>query len=321
MKDRCIVCISANPALDRQLRVPVLTSGEVNRATRAIALPGGKAAHVAMSAHALGAKTFWIGFLGGAIGEECAAELGKLGVEVIAIRTKAATRVNMEIIEDSGRITEVLEPGGTPDESERAELLRVLSYGLRTRWKDALTVISGSLPSGVPSDFYQPLVESARRAGSKAFVDTSGEALRATIAAGPSFVKPNRKEVETLLGQRLEDSAAAAHAIGEIIQRGADSAAITLGADGLVWSEGKGGPVWRARPPRLKAISTVGCGDATLAGFAYASLQGWSGERALRLAAACGAANCLAEFEGRISESDVQSLIPQIDVERLPSGS
>ncbi len=240
-----------------------------------------------------------------------------LGIEVVAIRTKTATRVNLEVIEDSGRITEVLEPGCAPDESERAELLRVVSDGLRTRWKDALIVISGSLPLGVPSNFYQPLIGSARSAGSKVFVDTSGEALPASIEAGPSFVKPNRREVETLLGQSLGDSATAARAVQKIIERGADSAAVTLGPGGLVWSEGKGGPVWSAQPPRLKAISTVGCGDATLAGFAYASLRGWSGEQALRLAAACGAANCLAEFEGRISEMDVKSLIPQIDVEYL----
>ena len=80
---------------------------------------------------------------------------------------------------------------------------------------------------------------------------------------------------------------------------GAQSAAITLGAEGLVWVESKDGPAWFAQPPRLKAISTVGCGDTTLAGFAYAAMRGLTGEEALRFATACGAANCLAEFEGR----------------------
>jgi tagatose 6-phosphate kinase len=65
----------------------------------------------------------------------------------------------------------------------------------------------------------------------------------------------------------------------------------------------------------LKAISTVGCGDATLAGFAYAMLQRLSSDDTVRLASACGAANCLAEFAGRISAEDVQTLIPQIEVE------
>jgi tagatose 6-phosphate kinase len=98
---------------------------------------------------------------------------------------------------------------------------------------------------------------------------------------------------------------------------GARSAAITLGAEGLVWVEGKDGPTWLAEPPRLKAISTVGCGDTTLAGFAYAALRGLRGEDTLRFAAACGAANCLAELEGRISPSDVQSLVPKVSIKSL----
>jgi fructose-1-phosphate kinase PfkB-like protein len=90
-----------------------------------------------------------------------------------------------------------------------------------------------------------------------------------------------------------------------------------MGAEGLVWVESKNAPAWFAQPPRLKAISTVGCGDTTLAGFAYAAMHGLTGEEALRFATACGAANCLAEFEGRISPSDVQSLIPKVSIKSL----
>jgi 1-phosphofructokinase family hexose kinase len=312
-----ILCISANPALDRQLRLQALSLGEVNRATRALPLPGGKAAHVALSAHALGAKTIWLGFLGGAIGDECAAELRKLGIEVIAVRTKSATRVNIEILEDSGRVTEVLEPGGAPDNAEQAEMLRVLHGVLFSQGREALVAICGSLPAGVDPGFYVSLIEAAHGAGSKVFLDTSGEALRASIPARPEFVKPNRKEMEFLLAKRLDDVHSAGNAAKELLRSGAQSSAITLGADGLVWAEGSGAPVWLARPPRLKPISTVGCGDATLAGFAWAALNKWTGERALRLATASGAANCLAEFEGRISACDVQSLLPQIDIKML----
>jgi tagatose 6-phosphate kinase len=69
----------------------------------------------------------------------------------------------------------------------------------------------------------------------------------------------------------------------------------------------------------LRAITTVGCGDTMFAGFAFAALQGWTGERALRFATACGAANCLAQFEGRICLTDVSLLIPQIEIRPLKS--
>jgi 1-phosphofructokinase family hexose kinase len=312
-----IVCLSANPALDRRVHIHSLAPGEVIRSQSSLALPGGKAAHVAMAAHALGAHAIWIGFLGGAIGKEVAAGLRKLAIEVLPVHTDTSTRVNVELVEDSGRITEVLEPGGPPGRAAQAEMLHLCAQGLRDQWKGALLSISGSLPPDVPVDFYVPLIDAAHAAGSKVLLDTSGDALRAGLAAKPDFVKPNRKELEALLGRHVHDAKEALDATHELIRCGARSAAVTLGAEGLVWLESEGGPAWNARPPRLNPVSTVGCGDATLAGFAFASLQGLTGENALQLAVACGAANCLAEFEGRISRDHVQSIIPQVELHRL----
>ena len=312
-----ILCVSANPGLDRRLRLKSLSTGEIHRAQSAESLAGGKAAHVAMSARALGADANWLGFLGGAIGEEVAAGLRLLGIAAVAIPTAAKTRVNLEIIEDSGRITEILEPGGRAEGAEQLEMLRVLEEGLLGKWKEAFVAISGSLPAGTPSDFYAQLIRAASAAGAKVWLDTSGAALDPGIAAGPYLVKVNRHEAEDLLAQPVRDAPSAANAARKLIERGAVSAAVTLGAEGLVWIENAGGPARMARPPRLQAKSTVGCGDATLAGFACAAGKGLRGEAALRLAAACGAANCLAEFTGRISAKDVESLLPQIEVTAL----
>lgn len=312
-----IVCLSANPGLDRRLRLARLAPGEILRAQSAEAFPGGKAAHVAMSARALGADAAWLGFLGGAIGEEVAAGLRLLDIAAVAVPTKAQTRINLEIIEDSGRITEILEPGGRADDAEQSEMLRVLEEGLREIWKGALVAISGSLPAGSPPDFYARVIRAASAAGAKVWLDTSGAALAPGIAAGPFLVKVNRHEAEDLLGEPVRDARAAADAAHKLIERGAASAAVTLGAEGLVWVENAGASSRMARPPRLQAKSTVGAGDATLAGFACAAGQGLRGEAALRLAAACGAANCLAEFTGRISAKDVESLLPKIEVTAL----
>jgi 1-phosphofructokinase family hexose kinase len=311
-----IVCISANPALDRRLRVHTLALGETNRALSAEILPGGKAAHVAMAARALGVRAAWIAFLGGAIGEQCANELERIEIEVVSVQTRAPTRVNLEVIDDSGAITELLEPGGSPEPAECDEMVRVCEGHFRGRWKQALVVISGSLPISAPAALYTRLIQCAQAAGLKVFLDTSGEALSVNLAARPDFVKPNRKEAETLLGAPVHSFADAQAAAAELIARGARSAAVTLGSEGLVWLESAQGPAWIACPPRLQAVSTVGCGDVTLAGFAYAAQRGWHGEEAVRFAAACGAANCLAQWEGRITFNDVESLIPQIKVGR-----
>jgi 1-phosphofructokinase family hexose kinase len=315
-----IVCVSANPAMDRRLRVQSLSVGEVNRAVSAQGFAGGKAAHVAMAARALGAAAAWVGFLGGAIGQECAVQLESLGIQVAAINTMASTRVNLEIMDESRRVTEVLEPGTAPNDDERDEFLRAYVRGMRGDWKPALMVIAGSLPAGLGADFYVALIEAARAVNTKVFVDTSGEALRESAKARPDFVKVNRAEAETLAGRPLATTDEVVQAAREIVDDGATSAAITLGREGLIWLERKNGPLWQARPPQMKAISTVGSGDATLAGFAHAAAQSISGEEAVRLAAACGAANCVAPAPGRIELATVQALVPQIEVQQLSQG-
>jgi 1-phosphofructokinase len=319
MPGRAIVCVSANPAMDRRLRMASLAAGEINRAHSAQGLAGGKAAHVAMATLALGAKPVWVGFLGGAIGQECARQMETLGIRLLAIPTVAGTRVNLEIIDATGRVTEILEPGAEPTPQERDEFLQRCAAGLREEWQKAVVVISGSLPAGVGSDFYISLIAAARTAGATVFVDTSGEALRASSQAHPDFVKVNRAEGETLLGRPLATIEEIAAAAREIVARGAESAAITLGREGLIWKEAKDGPVWKATPPHMNAISAVGSGDATLGGFAYSAAQGIAGEEALRLAAACGAANCMASAPGRIELATVRALMPQIDIQRLTS--
>jgi 1-phosphofructokinase family hexose kinase len=309
-----IVCVSANPAVDRRLRIPSLAFGRVNRAKTAHGFPGGKAAHVAMAVQALGARTIWLGFLGGAVGDEFVAKFREMKIDLVRIRTKTPTRINLELIEDSARITEILEPGEPLATEELRAMLRTFTAGLRRKWRRALIVISGSLPRGVPAGFYGSLIGAAGSTGSRVFLDTSGDALRASLASHPAFVKPNREEVEALLGRKLKNQSAIVDAARELIARGAQSAAISLGAEGLVWFERKNGPVWFARPPRLKSVSTVGCGDATVAGFALASVKGIGGEAAIRLAVACGAANCLAEVPGMIVSRNVKSLMLRVKV-------
>ena len=235
-----IVCVSANPAMDRRLRVPSLAVGESNRAQSAQGFAGGKAAHAAMATRALGAQPVWLAFLGGAIGQECARQMKALDIHVVSVPAESGTRVNLEIIDASGRVTEILEPGAGPTPHEREEFLRACGRGLRDEWKDAVLVISGSLPPGLGPDFYVALIEAARSASARVFVDTSGEALRASTNARPDFVKVNRAEAETLAGRTLATIQEIAHAAGEIVDSGVGSAAITLGREGLIWVERKG---------------------------------------------------------------------------------
>ena len=279
-------------------------------------MPGGKAAHVALAATAMGAETLWIGFLGGATGEDFLEKFRGVGIGLAPVWTSQPTRMNLEILEDSGRITEILEPGAKLTASELNEMTQVIKR-MVSRRVTPIVVVSGSLPQGVSTSLYKRLIGIAKDCGSRVFLDTSGEALRASLSVHPAFVKPNKEEVENLLRWRLKNRAAILEATHELIRRGAESAAVSIGAEGLIWLESKNGPAWFARPPQVRVISSVGCGDATVAGFAIASAKRLRGEEAIRLATACGAANCLANFPGRISRKHVRFLMPRIKVHKI----
>ena len=312
-----MVCVSANPALDRRIRLKTLELGEVNRASGVETFGGGKSAHVAMAGQALGIHPIWLGFLGGTSGEECASKLRRLSLEVVAVPSDSPTRLKLELLHDGTRITEILEPGGAPGAAALDEMPRQLEAALRNHWQGALVSLSGSLPAGTPAEFYASLIRIARSADASTFLDTSGEALARGLSAQPTLVKVNRHEAHELVQRALDSPSDAARAAREMIQRGAQSAAITLGSDGLVWLEKKEGPALLAKPPRLEAISTVGCGDTTLAGFAVAFGRGLKGAEAARFAAACGAANCLAPIPGAIQQKDVDALLPQVEITTL----
>lgn len=306
-----IICVSANPAIDKRLVVDAIVIGEVNRVHSAIAFAGGKAAHVAMAAKALGEDVTWIGLLGGETGDEIERQLAELGVRVIAVRTASTTRTNLEIIDNDGRITEVLEPGGIVDANELADFRSVCSGVFMNAGENAVVVLSGSLPPGMPTDEYASLTQTARHTGARVIVDASGEALNAALTVSPDLVKPNKSEAEKAVGMALSGENNALTAMKTLIDRGARSVCLTLGADGLAYWDGQAEPVF-VTPPKVDVTSTVGCGDATVAGLAVAMKRRLDLAASARLAAACGAANCLAHLPGQIKKNTVDDLIDKV---------
>jgi len=310
-------CVSLNPAIDTRLVLNEFRTGRVNRVSEVHRTPGGKAAHVAMALRGLGANPRWIGFCGGSTGNELLAGLGPLQIETISVPTVQDTRVNLEIVDSRGEVTEILEPGGTIAQSEWCEFQRICSNEFQRTTGEKVVIISGSQPPGVPAEGYASLVNSAHSAGCHAFIDSSGPPLAKALASGPDFVKINREEAESVTETAIKDPASAARAARKLLACGAKSTAISLGDRGLVGIQGHDEPAIHAWTAPLRAKSTVGCGDSALAGFAFATATGLSFERSLALAVACGAANCLATLPARITQEDVSRIEQSVRVERI----
>jgi 1-phosphofructokinase family hexose kinase len=310
-------CISANPAIDKRIRVPKLEPGAVIRASEAHSAPGGKAAHVAMVLQILGTDPLWIGTAGGRTGDELIDGLTALGIRTQPLKVATETRVNLEIIDDQGCVTELLEPGSALQGKDSENFLSACAKLFSAEKSGSIVIASGSLPTGTEHSFYADLTELAHRAGHRMFLDTSGEPLHRALGSRPDFIKPNRSETESLTGNRIVDRNSAQQSAEELIRLGARSAVISLGHDGLLWHQGTGKGAYHAQPEEVKARSTVGCGDATVAGFAYAAAMNLQVDATLRLAAACGAANCLADSPGLLNKKDIQRFESGIRVERI----
>ncbi len=270
-----------------------------------------------MAARALDAEVTWLGFLGGAMGEEWERESAALGIPVEVIHTRSSTRVNQEIIDQDGTVTEVLEPGGVVEEDELSKMFSVC-HRLFDRYKtEAQVVLTGSLPPGVPPTFYAQLINAAHRCGCFVLLDTSGAALTASLSSSPDLIKPNREEAEMVLGRTAHDETSALEAARAFLDLGAKSVALSLGADGLLWLASTNAEPLILRPPVITGRSTVGCGDATLAGLAVVGHSDDDDREKAVLAVACGAANCLADSPGMIEAKEVFRLAPLIEVQKI----
>jgi 6-phosphofructokinase 2 len=189
-----------------------------------------------------------------------------------------------------------------------------------TRWppipKPEFIVASGSLPPGVPDDFYAQLAKIARRWDVPMALDTSGGALKAAMVPGVDLIKPNLAELRELTGRPLLDEASWLGACRELVAGGRTRAvALTLGHRGalLVTADA----AWRAPPLPIEPVSTVGAGDGFLGAMVWALASGQPLEQAFRYAMASAAATLLAPGTGLGNARDVYSLVDRVVVESV----
>jgi 1-phosphofructokinase len=277
-----IVTVTPNPSVDRTFEVAELDRGQVLRALRSQVDAGGKGINVARALHANGHRAAAVVPIGGPEGAHLLHLLDGTGLQVITVPISGSVRSNVTIVENDGTVTKLNEPGPTMTPGELDELLEA-STGLapETDW----LVVSGSLPPDAPVDLVARIVTEARAAGIATAVDTSGAPLAAAVRARPDLVKPNADELAELTGRVLLTMGDVIDAATDVLAAGAGSVLASLGPDGavLVTSD----LIAHAELAVTTPDSTVGAGDATLAGYLTAGGDPLAG---LRAAVAFGAA-------------------------------
>ena len=272
-----ILTLTLNPALDLTIRLARLEPGEVNRSETVLTHAAGKGVNVAQVLADLGHHVSVGGFLGAANPAAFDALIASRGFGDAFIRVPGETRSNIKIAEQDGRVTDINAPGPVVSEQAQRELLkRVAMIGPEF---DAV-VVAGSLPRGVSPQWFQGLLEELKALGLKVALDTSGEALRAGLKAGPWMVKPNTEELAEALGNATD-------AITQLHLLGVEQVVVYDGAAGVTWYCPAGS--LHATPPQVTVASTVGAGDSLLAGMLHGVLSGDTPEHTLRRATAIAA--------------------------------
>ncbi|HEY5778753.1 MAG TPA: 1-phosphofructokinase [Terrimicrobiaceae bacterium] len=260
--------ITLNPAIDRTITIPNFQAGKVNRVQGEYLNAGGKGVNVASSLADAGHKVAVTGFLGRENVTVFERLFARKRISDHFVRLEGETRVGIKITDPVLKeTTDINFPGAEPLPSDLAALRSAVDQ-IDAEW----FVFAGSLPPGVETTIYRDLTQSLKTRGRKVALDTSGETLNHAIEALPAFIKPNIHELEGLVGRALPSREAVVAAARELVARGIEMVVVSMGEQGACFIGAEG--VIFATPPTIEVRSTVGAGDAMVAGVLSAKLRG-----------------------------------------------
>jgi tagatose 6-phosphate kinase len=305
-----ILCLNLNASVDKTVVVSSFEINKIHRPQSLMVSAGGKGCNVARALQTLGESAVVSGWVGGFAGQFIEQELRREGIQTDFIQTDFESRACTSILDpEKQTLTEIYELG-EPVPLAKVEELRDHIRAIIGNYR-AVT-LSGSLPPGVPVDFYARVIEITREANVLTFLDSSGDALRKGAEAAPFFLKPNESEAKSLLGIESQHSMNFVQMAVEISMRYNTNVLMSLGASGAIAAKGQ--EVFVIKSPTVAAKSAVGSGDCMLAGLTYGFLRGLSFEQALIYSVAAGTANALTIGAGRFKIEDFERLRTEVQI-------
>lgn len=307
-----VVTVTINPAIDQTISIPNFTSGTVNRVQSSRMDAGGKGINVASFLADFGQPATVTGFLGADNDEIFRRLFERKGIEDRCVRIAGQTRIGVKISDEVlNQTTDINFPGETPSADDIRRLFAILAELAATReW----FVLSGSIPRGVSTGIYREMVQTLK--GKKVVLDTSGEGFAQAASAGPWLIKPNVDELREYTGQPLDSHMAILVAARQLSAAyGIASVVISMGKQGAIFVEGAE-TLW-AIPPAVKVKSTVGAGDAMVAGIVAAKIRGLSLAECARLATAFSATAISHVGHDLPSVAEVEALRDRVIIREL----
>jgi 1-phosphofructokinase len=301
--------VTLNPAIDQTITIPNFAVGIVNRVAHTQSDPGGKGVNVASFLADYGHTVAVTGFLGRENAELFEALFAQKHIRDDFVRIAGKTRIGIKIADPVQNDTTDINFPGQPPTSDDVDALVKRIEALPGDW----VVLAGSLPPNIEPTIYRDLAAMLRAQGRRVAIDTSGDALRHALDATPHIIKPNIHELEMLVGESLGTQAAIVEAAQRLIGQGLQLVAVSMGAQGAVFVNEH--TVVTARPPSVEVRSTVGAGDAMVAGLVAGQLHSLPLEICARLATAFSLDAITHLGSGLSSRAVVEAYMEQVMVE------
>ncbi|KAF1026738.1 MAG: Tagatose-6-phosphate kinase [Burkholderia plantarii] len=323
-----IVTVTPNPALDQTVRVAHLALGGVNQAASLEFNAGGKGVNVAGCLADYGIATIATGLLGSEGSSAFDALFAGKRITDRFVRIAGQPRINVKLVDAArGETTDInLASAAVSPDAVAALEAQLAALAEPGRW----FVLAGSLPPGIGADFYRRMTRRLHAAGARVALDTSGAPLAQVLAATdpaelPDLMKPNRDELEAVLGRPLADRQALCEAACALVARGVRHVAVSLGEHGALGVSAAGGERsgtagavydgFRAAPLRVPVASTVGAGDAFVAGLVASLVEGRGWAEAGRRATAFAAAKLARVGPHLPDRATLEALASQVEIE------
>ncbi|MBF4692565.1 1-phosphofructokinase [Fusibacter ferrireducens] len=308
-----ILTVTLNPAIDRTIEIENLEVDKVNRTLKVRKDIGGKGINVSKTILAMGGDSLATIIVGGPNGDFILKEAQQMGLKTKVILNKGNTRENIKIVDVVNKTyTDINEPGPDADEAVEEEILSFIGSTLS---ENDFLVLSGSSLKGLSDDIFNKMVEKANQVGAYTMVDVEGEKLRTVIESKPSLIKPNIHELEALFNTsitRIEEVVSYAQ---KLIEKGLQTVVVSMGEKGLLWIDEN--TVYLGEALKVDVKSTVGAGDAIVAGLAKSLNEKRNVEETLRVA--ISAASCVIETEGSKTGNmaSLNTYISKVDIVKL----
>lgn len=305
-----ISALSLNPSFDKTVEVDSMRIGHLNRVKSSRTDPGGKGTNVAIVLHRLGIPVRCLGLAGEDGVAQYERMLGELGVPHGFLHIPGAVRTNLKVVSlDGQEVTEINEPGPAVDEKRLKAFLKLVKDNCRG---DEMLILTGSLPPGCGTDTYARLM---RLLPIPCVLDTTRKTLTDSLEASPFLVKPNRVELEEVIGRRLPTLAEIRRAALQLIDAGARNVLVSLGGEGAMLVNPSG--ALYSPGLKVKVSSTVGAGDALTAGFVAGFAQTGDFREALRRGMAAGAASVMTDGTQLIRLEDYETLLDRVEIQEV----